>query len=369
MKNFFIPTLILLGFALIITLLLAFQPKPDTTVTERPIANIEILAVAPADVQLTVASQGTIIPKTESNLAIEVTGRILSIAPNFRPGGYFKKGDILLEIDPIDYKAAVAQRQSDLARAKLNYAQETALAKQAKADWEAIGKGKANPLTLRTPQLEVAKTTVASAQAALAQAKAALEKTQVRAQFDGRVLSKNVDLGQLVSPNTMSSAARLYATDYAEIRLPITERERSFLLDPHEQTTSVTLSSNGREWTGSLVRIEATIDVKSRLLYAVAEIEDPFDGETPMQRGLFVDATLKGKTIKGAYQIPSYALRGKDKVYILTSEGTLVTREIKLIKISDGVAVIRSGLNPGDQVATSPIAYFAEGMPANVIQN
>jgi RND family efflux transporter MFP subunit len=310
-------------------------------------------------------------PQTESDLAIEVSGRVIAVAENFRPGGSFKKGDILLEIDPLDYEAMVASRLADLARAKLALAQEEALAKQAQMDWRAISRNKdkisASPLTLRLPQLDVAHATVKSTTAALKKAENDLANTKVRAPFNGKVLKKDVDLGQLVTVNSLNAAARIYATEAAEIRLPITERESQFLLNLETNEAQVVLTYNDRTWIGRLARIEATIEPRSRLLYAVAHVDDPFKGSAPMRRGLFVEAEIQGKTIEKAYKIPRYALRESNTVYILTEAGTLETREVVIVKNDARSVIISSGLTPGEKVAISPIAYFAEGMPVNVI--
>lgn len=373
MKHFLSVILILAFFSSVIAALYFFQPKPETAAAARLVANIETLVVHAEDIELTVRSQGTVLPQTESDLAIEVSGLVVAIAENFRPGGSFKKGDILLEIDPLDYEVIVASRLADLARAKLALAQEEALAKQARLDWQAISKSTnkrestASPLALRLPQLEVARATVKSANASLEKAKSDLANTKVRAPFDGRVLKKNVDLGQLVSANSMSAAARLYSTKAAEIRLPITERESQFLLDLETNDAKVLLTYNERTWVGRLARVEATIEPKSRLLYAVAHVDNPFEGSAPMRRGLFVEAEIQGKTIENAYRIPRYALRESNTVYILTESGTLQTRQVVSVKNDVSSVIIQSGLTTGERIAISPIAYFAENMPVNVI--
>ncbi|MGB0460792.1 MAG: efflux RND transporter periplasmic adaptor subunit [Opitutales bacterium] len=367
MKKFPIPILILAAFAALSAALLVFQPKPEKSDAPRPLANVEVLTVHPENIQLSVTSQGTALPLTESDLAIEVSGRVIAVAEDFRPGGYFKKGDVLLEIDPLDYRAALAARAAELAQAKLALAQEKALSDQAKADWKSIGKGEPSPLTLRLPQLEYAEAAVASARAAHERATADLAKTKVRAPYDGRVLQKNIDLGQLAAPNSAAPAARLYATEVAEVRLPITEREAAFLRDPSESAAPVQLNHNNRQWNGTLTRIEATIDPQNRLLYAVAEVKDPYHGPHPLRRGLFVDAVIEGRNLQGAYQIPRLALRGSNTVYVLSENNTLQTREVRIVKRDPHSVIIESGLQPGEQVAVSPIAYFIENMPVNIL--
>lgn len=371
-----IPILLLIGAVLIAGLLIHFKPAPSEVAPERPITNVEVITVQPESIQLSVRSQGTLLPKVETDLSVEVSGRIIEIADNFVAGGYFQKGDVLLRIDPADYKAAVAAREADLTGAKLVLAQEQALAEQAADDWAAMGEGEASALTLRQPQLAQAKARLASAEAALDQAKRDLERTEIKAPYRGRVLSKNVDFGQYVQANPANPIARIYATDQAEIRLPITERETNFLETRTRSVKKVYLRrpnvENSPVWLARLVRTEATIEPSSRLLYLVAEISNPFDpkpnSETQaLRRGSFLSAEIEGRTIQNAYSLPRYALRGSDTLYVLSEENTLHTRQVEIVKSDTARVVIESGLQPGERVAISPIAYYLEGMPVNII--
>ena len=123
----------------------------------------------------------------------------------------------------------------------------------------------------------MAKAQVQSAQAALEKAKRDLERTVVSAPYDAYILHRHVDLGQYVSAAPATPVARIFQTEKAEIRLPITVEDALLLENPTEQKISVTLYRNtpeGRiEWTGQLARMEATIDPANRLIHAIAEIE------------------------------------------------------------------------------------------------
>jgi RND family efflux transporter MFP subunit len=365
------PILILLAAIGITVVLYILRPEPEEIAPERPATKIEVITVQAQSVQLTVDSQGTVLPRIESELAVEVSGRIVAMAPDFRAGGRFEEGDMLFRVDPADYEAAVAARAADLATAKLNLSQEKALAEQALADWKAMGQGEPSELTLRKPQLAQAEARIESAQAALNRAKRDLRRTEVRAPYDGFVLSKSVDLGQYVVANPANPVARIYATDTAEVRLPLTQEEVDYLIDPEQRTSKVTLradSASGRqEWPARLVRFEATIDPASRLIYAVAEVEAPF--EQGLRRGKFVKAEIEGRRLESVYVLPRYALRGSESIYLVSPQKTLVSRKVAVVKTDEQKAVLAGGLSPGDRVATSPIAYFVENMPVEIITN
>lgn len=365
------PLLIVSAAIGITVALYMLRPEPTEVAPERPATSIEVMTVQPESVRLSVKSQGTVLPKIESELAVEVSGRIIELSPDFRAGSRFEKGDLLFRVDASDYEAAVAARAAELATAELQLAREEALAEQAAADWTALGEGEPSALTLHKPQLAQAKAQIKSAEAALKRAERDLERTKIRAPYDGRVLTKSVDLGQYVVANPVNPVASIYATGTAEVRLPLAQAEADFLRDPTQTASTVTIFASGntgrREWPARFVRFEGTVDPSSRLIYAVAEIEAPF--ENGLRRGMFVEAEIEGRRLEEVYLLPRYALRGSESVYLVTPEKTLVTRSVEVVKTDQNQAIISSGLEPGDQVATSPIAYFVAQMPVEIITN
>lgn len=369
-----LPIIIILVGLIIGYFQFILKPEPNVVAPERPITGVEVITVQPKTIQLTVSSQGTLLPAVETDLTAEVSGRIVQVADHFRAGNSFRQGDILIRIDPADYKAAVTARAAELANAELTLAQEQALAEQAAADWEALGDGDASPLTLRLPQLKQAQALVESAQAALAKAQRDLDRTEIKAPYDGIVLTKNVDIGQYIIANPANPIARIYATSRGEIRLPITAAEANFLDFRTKRQRFVTLTlpntKSDETWQARLARIEDTINPNSRLLYVVAELPEPFTETaqpSALRRGTFMAAEIEGRAVQNAYSIPRYALRGSNTVYIYTDENTLETRTVDILKSDAKQVVITAGLNTGERVVISPIAYYIEGMDVSIV--
>jgi RND family efflux transporter MFP subunit len=371
-----LPFLIFVIASGITGLLIVFKPEAPEVAPERPVTSVEVLSVQPETIQLSVRSQGTVLPRTESELSAEVSGRIIEVAQNFRPGGSFSEGDVLVRIDPADYRAAVAASRAELANAELALAQETALAEQAAIDWSNLGQGDPSDLTLRKPQLAQASAAVESARANLERAERDLARTELTAPFDGRVLSTSADLGQFVSATPATPVAHIFATDQAEVRLPVTTREAEFLETRDRRQRYVTLrkanTPNSPTWTARFARMEATIDPETRLLYVVAALDAPFEpspgNPEPLRRGQFVSADIEGRVVSEAYVLPRYVLRSSDTVYVATAEGRLETRRVEITQSNTDQVIITGGLQPGDRIALSPIAYYVENMPVEVIQ-
>jgi RND family efflux transporter MFP subunit len=371
--KFILPILILLIAVSITATLVIFRPDAAQITPERPITSIEVIAVQPQSVQLTVSSQGTLLPTVETDLIAEVSGRVIKVSDSFRIGNHFRKGDRLIKIDPADYEAAAASAAAHLADAQLALAQEQAQFKQAAADWQALGNGEASALTLRKPQLAQAEARMASAEAKLKRAHRDLARSEIIAPYDGIVLSKQVDLGQFVTANPGNPIGRIYATGSAEVRLPITEKEATLLDQRSKRQRFVTLTqgTSGLTLTAPLNRIEDNVDPSSRLLYVVARVPAPFDpkpDQPALRRGSFLQAEIEGRMLSDAYVLPRYALRGSDTVYIVNDSGTLETRRVQIIKSDAQEVIITAGLQPGERVATSPIAYYVENMAVELIK-
>ena len=136
-----LTAIILIGVlaAAIAAMLILFKPEAEKKAVVQPVTEVTAVDVLPAEIQLTLHSQGTVLPITETDISVQVSGRIIEISPHFREGSFVKKGETLLQVEKEDYEAALALRQADLAQAHLALATEEAQAKQAREDWESVG--------------------------------------------------------------------------------------------------------------------------------------------------------------------------------------------------------------------------------------
>ncbi|MCG8605164.1 efflux RND transporter periplasmic adaptor subunit, partial [bacterium] len=300
---------ILMGFlgALVIVV-----SKPDVK-TEQPVVSpkaVKVMKAVPQSVQIVVTSQGTVTPRTESVLVSQVSGLVQEVSSDFVVGGFFEKGDRLVTLDRRDYEYALVQAQSQFARAELALKIEKEQGRIAIEEWQRLNDEAAPPLVARQPQLLEAQANLESAKASVEQASLNLDRATIRAPFDGRVRTKNVDVGQYVT--TVMTLATIYAIEYAEVRLPLPDHELAFLDMPFDYRNprsghkgpAVTLKARfaGRDqhWFGYISRIEAEVDARSRMIHAVVRVEDPYSSgsngtQTPLAVGLFVEAAIEGK--------------------------------------------------------------------------
>lgn len=375
-----VPAILVLCVAWMITSVLkATKPAPEKRSRPSSPPSVEIVQVQPGSYQITVPTRGEIRARTRSVLVPEVPGRIVKVAENFRAGGFFEEGDVLVEIDPRNYETAVTVATGNVAQAQNSHEQEKARAAQAKENWDRLGNGKEpTDLVLRVPQLAEAKARVDAAIAEEDQARLDLQRTKVRAPYAGRILEQLADVGQFVTTGT--SLARVFAVDYAEIRLPLTNKQAAFIDLPEDfrgDPTSpdsedlpdlrLTKKQGLKEhsWQGKIVRTEGAIDLLSRQLFVVGQVDDPYrkrdDGAPPLKIGDFVEAQITGREISGVYTVPRTAIREGNQVLLVDAGQRLRIRDIEIIWGDDQNVVVSAGLNPGDTICTTPPAFATEG--------
>jgi RND family efflux transporter MFP subunit len=351
------------------------ERRPPTIATPQ----VAVSSIARSDYTVKVKSRGTVRPRTESTLIPEVTGRVVELSPNIRAGEFFEQGNQLLRIDPRDYEADVTIAASDLAQARSALAEAQARADQARRDWKRLGEqGEPDDLVLRKPQLAGARAAVTSAQARLAQAQLDLERTSILAPYAGRVLERNVDIGQFVSPGVV--LARVYAVDYVEIRLPLTNRQLEFVTIPEayrDDTLSTRapgppvrltarIGSKSHAWQGRIVRAEGSIDTQSRQVFVIAQVDDPYgkdpSGRPPLKVGQFVEAEIEGRTLNDVIVIPRSALRAGTEVLIVNEQNKLQARQVDVLWSDEQNAVVAGGLDTGDRLVLTPLGSGMDGV-------
>lgn len=378
-KNLIICTAIL-GVASATAVALYWQrPEPvKIEIVAKPLL-IDVAEVVKQNLPISISSQGIVSPRTQTTLIAEVSGRVVQVSPQFKSGGFFTAGEILLQIDDRDYKAELKRTESAVASARSNLALEKGRAQVAYSDWLKYSKGvtrnaEADALAKRKPQLTEVQAQLDSAEADLARARDNLDRTTIRLPYTGMVRSKDADIGQYVSVGTQLGTA--FAIDRVEVRLPLPDDRLSYLNLPtlnqaedERQTIQVSLSSrqgdSTYEWQAELVRTEGVLDERSRVLFAVAEVVDPYGVNTrrdaPLRVGTFVQANISGKTMSNIVVLPRHVLRTGNQVWVVDGNNRLVNRVIGLLRNEGDLVYIHSGLEAGERVALSTIPHAIAG--------
>ncbi len=370
----------LLGFALIAAaVMIHLRPDAQTHLPPEFAPLIRVLEAQSEDRILSVRTHGTVSPRTESTVISEVPGRIVEVAPSFAGGGFFEEGEILVRIDRRDYELALVQARGVVAQAKVRAELEKNQAELAREEWAELGQGEGSPLATRELQLEEARAAYAAALAAQKKAELNLSRTEIRAPYDGRVRRKMADVGQYVMPGI--PVAVVYAVDYAEVRLPLPDRQLAFIdvaldfgADPSttgapEVRLSAEFAGEQYQWIGQIGRVEGEVDPLSRMVHVVAQVADPYGrhgvrpgGELPLSVGMFVEAEITGRLVKDAFLLPRNALRSGSRVIVVDKESRLRFRDVNVLREEHDKVVVTGGLANGDLICISAIDIATDGM-------
>jgi RND family efflux transporter MFP subunit len=366
---------IIIGVVMISTLVLLKPKTQREPRTAKPLLAVEVIVASPTPLKVSISSQGTVAPKREIDLVSQVSGKIVAVADNYANGGFFQAEEKLVQIESADYEFAVVRAKAQLARAEEQVALEQGRSRQAKREWRDLGDKTANKLFLRQPQLNAAKAGLDSAHADLQKAELDLARTGISAPFQGRIRNTVVDLGQYIRPG--ERVAKVYSTDVVEVRLPLSDREAMLVNLPVNFEDSravnypaVTLRSRvgdlSYEWLGKIVRTDASIDVQSRMTFAVAEVRNPFkadigDDRPPLNIGLFVEADINSRVIENALRLPKEIVYRGREILVLNDDNEINFQTISVLR-SNASSVVAVGIAAGTRIVATRISLPINGM-------
>jgi RND family efflux transporter MFP subunit len=371
--------LIVIVVAFVIAWLMSLT-KPDSLELESPNREVAVktAVIQKSQVQLKVKSQGTVQPLTRTMLISEVSGIVMALAPQFEVGGTFAKGDVLIKLDPADYQVAKQRADAQLQSAKAQLLSEQARSSQAKKEWEMTGRplSEAPVLALRSPFLAEAQSRLLQAQAEVKQAELKLQRTVIRAPYAGMISATMVDVGQYVTIG--ARLGETFAIDFAEIRLPMTDKDLSKLgwnatsadqsiFNKNKVQLKRTVNGKSVTWQAVLVRSEGTIEKSSRVQYLVAQVADPYNIKGVANRprlliGSFVEAKVSGKMIDDVYTLPRHALRSNNLVATVDSDQRLKLLAVDYTYEDQDNYYVNAGLEGQVEVVTSGMGIMVDGM-------
>ena len=375
------PIIVLVGGIVIVLVLVAAKPEPEKSEEETRLVSLYVDEVQSENVVVSVKTQGEVRPKTEIDLIPQVSGRIVAMSDNFSEGAEFLPDTMLLKIDDTDYRLAAIRAEAAVAGAQTQLERELATHEIKRDEW-ASGRQDEEPtqFALNLTQVAQAEAMLRSAKADLRKARLDLERTEIKLPFRGRVRDREVGIGQYVVAGT--SMGRVFSIDRVEVRLPLTDTQlvelnlplgymSNGMVEAPVVNFKTTLGTRDYHWQGQIVRVDAAIDKDTRLIYATAEVVDPYGmGATdgmPMAVGMFVAAEIAGVSEQAAFVMPRLALRGQDKVYVINENNRLEIRTVSVLSTSEAKVLVTSGVEPGERVVTSTLPNAVDGMEVEAI--
>lgn len=371
------PLVVILLTVLTVSGLVRNAPQPEVGEVEAVRIGVYTESAKRTTASAEVTVYGEVRPRVQIDVISEVAGRIIAVSPSFTEGGSILKGEPLLMIEPRDYIVAVSEAKARLAARELELAQALADADVAKK--QLANEKSPSALALKLPQIAQTRAALEAAEVSLERALSDLQRTEVSLPFDARIMQTSVDEGQYLGLGR--TIASVFSTDVAEVRLPFTDADIAALGVPigyeaeEGEGLRVRLSADTagatRQWLGRLVRLDASLDPRTRTTFGTVEVRNPFtdsEGAMPMAPGLFVSAVIEGRSLSDVLAIPAAGLRAGGRVFIMNDDDLLEIRSVRVAHANSDVAYLSNGISEGDRVIVSPIRNPVPGMALSSIQ-
>ena len=335
---------------------------------------VKTLEIQKKDTIFWVSGYGTVKPKTEITVIPEVSGRVVFCSKNFKKGTFVKKGDLLFEVDPVNYSLSVRQKRAEIGKLKSdiknlvqsrnNFQAELKIATKhlnvikkevdrkkkirqkqviSQQEYERVVESYLrqeravqsvkNSLALIPSQLEQKKKSVDIVLVELDRSLIDLKKTKFYAPFDSRVSEAKVEVGDYLQQG--KSYGRIYETSSVEIGVSIPVEEVRWVF-PELRFRQLGKSEKNEEkifpfaeirwnkfgkslqWNGRVSRVDAGLDSSTRTLSLIVEVKNPFKilanaQNTPLTIGMFVSIRIRGISVPNVFVIPRFAMKSATK--------------------------------------------------------
>jgi len=340
----------------------SLKPESSNRFAGRAPDMVAVSVVAPetTEYEPSVRLNGVVAARTITDVIPQVGGRVVEVSPAFRPGTSFSKGDILFRIDASDYRLAVERTLAEIEAARSELALLEAQSAAERQVWDQQFADREIPdLVAKVPQIAAVKARINSGEAARAAAELSLERTVVRAPFDGRVLDTRLDIGQVVGAG--ATVGSIFSDDSLEITAPVSNDELALLGDVVGRPAMVSQEGNvGGLLEARVVRQAAALDERTRLRTLFLAAEDTAE----LTLGEFVGVEIQGDAAPAVYRVPAASLTSRNQVWVVDN-GSLSQRKVDVIGGDDNVAVVRE-FDTADGIVAIPPANSRDGLPVVV---
>lgn len=346
----------------------AFAPESGRDGGEARLTSVSVMQVSPEKVPAQVTGNGLVSSAQEITVMPQVSGKIIEVSGQLTPGGRFEKGDVIARIDPRDFRLAVRQQKSQVATAQVNLELEKGRVDVAEKEWALLKNTRQDsdsPLALRIPQLKAAEMSLDAAQALLETRRLSLERSVLKAPFNAMVITENLDVGQVVGPQTQ--AVRLVGTDRFWVTVSIPVEQLNLVNIPgvngDEGSRARVIQHLGDgtqiEREGEVLRLAGQLDPQTRRAQLLVGVDNPLqgkDGDLPLLPGAYVDVAIDGRDLNDVFVIPRSAVRKGQEVWVVDGQNALAPRAVAIQWGTEQDVFVTGQLAAGEKLVVSPLS-------------
>ncbi len=349
--------------------LAGFKKPPPMKAPPEVVVPVNVVKAIPFTEKVEIQGLGTVIPSREVTLQAEVTGLATAVNPNLIAGGRIAAGDVLVKIDPRDYRLAIKQQAAQVEQAKLRVEEEESRRAVAEKEWallspniKSTSRGKA--LALREPQVKSAEVNLTAAQGALERARLALERTILKAPMNAVVRAESIEIGQRLGPG--SPIATLVGSDQWWVRTTI-DRAHLETLSAEGVTVELSQIRDGRgrlTWPAQLDRILPEVEAAGQMVQAIIAVEDPLGMKSrraPLFLGDTVEVNFQVSAGPNLFAIPRNVMRPGSVLWVADADKKLKVMPVEPVW-KDRDRILLRNVDPDVHIISSRLATPTPGV-------
>ncbi|MEQ8710230.1 MAG: HlyD family efflux transporter periplasmic adaptor subunit [Rhodospirillales bacterium] len=427
MKKLLILPPVLIGIALLFFAIRGSAPPEQAAVSERATA-VRVVAVQPVAFRPRILGYGTVEPARIWHATAELAGQIEYINPKLRRGAIMRRDETLIRIARADYEIARDRANADLAKVVADLAEmeqaeanarqslkieEDSLAasrRELERQRQLVERGVSAQRTLdeqerayltQRARTQDVRSTIslypsqrqaltaerARLAAAVRQAEVDLDRTIIRAPFDGRVAEVNVEESQYVTVGEVTAKLDDIRSSEIDAQIPQSRMQALMRVASPDQapaigtapdlaavvgrlglvaTVRLTVGERVVEWPGDVVRISDTVNPQTRTVGTIIQVNDTYALATPGTRpplikGMFVEVELATGPVAEAFVVPRSALV-EGRLFVATAENRLEIRDVGDAEVFGNAAIVTGFVSAGERVVTSRPSPAIPGM-------
>ena len=335
------------------------NPREEEAASEKAPTPVKVVDLKAVDLPVVVEEVGRLIPNREVALAAEVSGVVLAYHADV--GDRVSAGQVLVELDPKDYSLALAEAEANQAAAKAQLEAAANAYKRARAllPREVISKDSYDKFVA---EYKSAKAAVGRAEALVNISKERLNKTAIRAPFDGYITDSRVEVGQSVGMGQFMGQPIVGLADMSTMRVVVYLAEMEYVYLNKEDPVQVVVEAfPNQTFTGRIDQIGIKADERTNTFGVEILVDNP---DLMLKAGLTARVRLTTQVISSTVLIPQSTILYREdrrEVFVVDAEGRALAREVELGRAHGSQIQVISGLTPGDRLVVSGGQYLSSG--------
>ena len=327
---------------------------------------VTVVRPEPAEQSLRVELTGSVTLEEKASVVSEVVGRVVWVSPNFSSGGSFAADETFIRIDPSKFELQVEAAAMAVREAEARVWAQKARGEEDTRKFALENPGvEASEWVRRLPKIAEAEAELEKSRAVLKLAELRLKDTDISLPYDGRVMTSDVEVGELVGPVDLvgrTALGAVYRPAALQVNVPIEPRDLDYLAPVVGRSARV--SGEMGSWRARVARVSSVVAPHTRLATIFLKFSANARASSLPVPGAFVEVAIEGPSYRDVYVLPESVLQERGRVWVVRG-GALRSFEPETLGRTAEGWVVRA-FDAGAGVVSGTVAGARDGLSVSV---